>query len=82
MISGTSHRLYKMLVDKYSQAEVSIILEVCEFLSKKVQKQKAEGFKNFHPLYEEFYLAFMPGLRCQGSDWGTQQAGALCTADG
>ncbi|MBM4764165.1 DUF1878 family protein [Bacillus sp. B15-48] len=53
---------YLIIENSLSQEEADRILMNCENLSKDLQKQKAEGFVYFHPLYKQFKLFLEPKL--------------------
>jgi hypothetical protein len=63
MVKGTNLKFDCLIVERsLTQKEASDILIFCEKLSKELQKQKAEGFVHFHPLYNEFQAAMQPKL--------------------
>lgn len=63
MVSHSKDEFYKLIIEKsLSQEEVGRLLEVCERMSKEMQKQKAEGFVHFLPLYKDFETALEPRL--------------------
>ncbi len=47
---------------KLSRRDVQSIYELCERLSKEMEKQKAEGFVTFSPLLTQFRQALPPNL--------------------
>ncbi|TCN27974.1 DUF1878 family protein [Mesobacillus foraminis] len=64
MVKETNLGFYRLIVEKsLTQTEVNDLLLACENLSKDLQKQKAEGFVNFHPLFDKFNAILPPKLR-------------------
>jgi Protein of unknown function (DUF1878) len=46
---------YRLVIENgLTEHEVEAFNLLCENLNKKMEKQKAEGFINFHPLFSEF----------------------------
>lgn len=66
MVESTSLKFDYLIVEKsLSQKEADNILKYCESLSSKFQKQKAEGFVYFHPLYHELTKFLEPKLKAE-----------------
>ncbi|WP_108671913.1 DUF1878 family protein [Peribacillus acanthi] len=54
MLGEVKEQLYVLIIKKnLSKKETEELLELCEELSNKYKKQKAEGFLNFYPLLQE-----------------------------
>ncbi|MEH7180809.1 DUF1878 family protein [Neobacillus vireti] len=55
MLAAPNLDFYRLVIEKgISEQEVQAFNEICEDLNKKMEKQKAEGFIHFHPLFIEF----------------------------
>lgn len=64
MVKDNNQKFYSLIIEKsLTQKEVSDLLEACDNMSKDLQKQKAEGFLHFHPLYDKFNAVMPPKLR-------------------
>ncbi|MGM9924042.1 MAG: DUF1878 family protein [Bacillus sp. (in: firmicutes)] len=54
MLKHSDEQLYYLIiVNNLSKQETDSLLTACETLSKKMQKQKAEGYVTFYPLLNE-----------------------------
>ncbi|WP_404431915.1 DUF1878 family protein [Sutcliffiella horikoshii] len=53
---------YLIMRGKLSRREVQALNQLCEELSKEMEKQKAEGFVTFSPLLIQFRQALPPDL--------------------
>ncbi|XKE54619.1 YhaI family protein [Sutcliffiella horikoshii] len=53
---------YLIMRGKLSRREVQALYQLCEDLSKEMEKQKAEGFVTFSPLLIQFRQALPPDL--------------------
>ncbi|MGD6992777.1 DUF1878 family protein [Sutcliffiella horikoshii] len=53
---------YLIIKGKLSRREVQALYQLCEDLSKEMEKQKAEGFVTFSPLLIQFRQALPPQL--------------------
>jgi hypothetical protein len=63
MVKGTNLKFDCLIVEKsLTQKEASDILLFCEKMSIEMQKEKAEGFIHFHPLYNELQAVLQPKL--------------------
>jgi Protein of unknown function (DUF1878) len=57
MLGDVKEELYVLIVKKnLSKYETEELLKLCEEMSKKFKKQKAEGFLNFNPLLQELKI--------------------------
>ncbi|WP_071459074.1 DUF1878 family protein [Bacillus massilinigeriensis] len=66
LIKDSSYPFYEYILRQtLSEEEVSRIMKTCERLSKEFQKQKAEGFVHFHPLYKDFCESLAPRLEAE-----------------
>jgi Glu-tRNA(Gln) amidotransferase subunit E-like FAD-binding protein len=55
MLSAPNLEFYRLVIENgISELEVQEFNKLCEDLNKKMEEQKAEGFVNFHPLFNEF----------------------------
>ncbi|MFP7295711.1 DUF1878 family protein [Neobacillus niacini] len=55
MISDPNLELFRLVIENgISEQEVQTFQKLCEDMNKKMEEQKAEGFINFHPLFNEF----------------------------
>jgi Glu-tRNA(Gln) amidotransferase subunit E-like FAD-binding protein len=55
MLSAPNLEFYRLVIENgISELEVQEFNKICEDLNKKMEEQKAEGFVNFHPLFNEF----------------------------
>src|SRR3954452_13719254 len=55
MLAAPNLEFYRLVIEKgITEQEVQAFNEICEELNKKMEKQKAEGFIHFHPLFIEF----------------------------
>jgi hypothetical protein len=55
MISSPNLEFYRLVIENgISEIEVQEFNKLCEGLNMKMEEQKAEGFVNFHPLFNEF----------------------------
>ncbi|MFE8700230.1 DUF1878 family protein [Cytobacillus sp. FJAT-54145] len=63
MVTDNQHDFFKLVI-KYSldQKDVESFHKLCEHMSTELEKQKAEGFVYFHPLYEEFRRNLHPNV--------------------
>lgn len=54
MLKHSNDQLYYLIIIKnLSKKETETLLDICEDVSKKFQKQKAEGYVTFYPLLNE-----------------------------
>lgn len=54
MLKHSKEQLYYLIISKdLSKGETEALLELCELLSNKYEKQKAEGYVTFYPLLTE-----------------------------
>ncbi|WP_042349661.1 DUF1878 family protein [Bacillus massiliigorillae] len=54
MLKFSNDQLYYLIILKnLSRQETEALLDVCESMSEKLQKQKAEGYVTFYPLLNE-----------------------------
>lgn len=54
-LGGTEHQFTKLVVESnLSEQETESFYSLCEEMHKRMEEQKAEGFLNFHPLFQEF----------------------------
>ncbi|RDU35300.1 hypothetical protein DRW41_18625 [Neobacillus piezotolerans] len=54
-LGGTEHQFTKLVVqNNLSEKETESFFSLCEEMNKRMEEQKAEGFLNFHPLFNEF----------------------------
>lgn len=66
MVKETNLKFDCLIVEKsLTRKEANEILVFCENLSIEMEKQKAEGFVHFHPLYNEFQRALQPKLNAR-----------------
>ncbi|KAA9031648.1 DUF1878 family protein [Niallia endozanthoxylica] len=62
MNQTTKYALNKLIIEKgMGEREVQRLFEVCDMLSKELEEQKAEGFVNFHPLFNKFTMKLQTG---------------------
>lgn len=62
MNQTTKYALYKIIIDKgITEREVQRLFKLCDELSKELKEQKAEGFVNFHPLFNKFTMKLQSG---------------------
>jgi Glu-tRNA(Gln) amidotransferase subunit E-like FAD-binding protein len=55
MLAAPNLEFYRLVIENgISELEVQEFNKLCEGLNKKMEEQKAEGFVNFHPLFNEF----------------------------
>jgi hypothetical protein len=55
MLSAPNLEFYRLVIENgISEQEVHAFNKLCEEMNKKMEEQKAEGFINFHPLFDEF----------------------------
>ncbi|WP_045519870.1 DUF1878 family protein [Neobacillus niacini] len=55
MLAAPNLEFYRLVIENgISEQEVEAFDQLCENLNKKMEEQKAEGFINFHPLFNEF----------------------------
>jgi len=55
MLSAPNLEFYRLVIENgISELEVQEFNKLCESLNMKMEEQKAEGFVNFHPLFNEF----------------------------
>ncbi|NWQ41178.1 DUF1878 family protein [Bacillus sp. EB106-08-02-XG196] len=55
MLSAPNLEFYRLVIENgISEQEVQAFNKLCEEMNKKMEEQKAEGFINFHPLFNEF----------------------------
>ncbi|WP_019240383.1 MULTISPECIES: DUF1878 family protein [Bacillus] len=63
MLKETNQPLYYfIIVNNLSRSETEHILEICEMMNKKFQKQKAEGYVTFYPLLQELQANISPSI--------------------
>jgi hypothetical protein len=66
MVSNNRNGFYKLVIEKsLDKSDVEQFYKLCEELSVELEKQKAEGFVYFNPLFEEFKLNLHPKLDCK-----------------
>lgn len=66
MISRSNDDFYRLIIEKsLGEEEVKQFQKKCEVLSIKLEKQKAEGFLNFHPLFKEFNMILPPQTQAE-----------------
>ncbi|MEH6943548.1 DUF1878 family protein [Bacillus sp. JJ722] len=54
MLKHSNDQLYYLIITKnLSKLETETLLDICEKMNKKFQKQKAEGYVTFNPLLNE-----------------------------
>ncbi|WP_394233256.1 DUF1878 family protein [Niallia oryzisoli] len=57
MNQTTKFAFYKLIIEKgIGEREVQKLYNLCDELSKELKEQKAEGFLNFHPLFNKFSM--------------------------
>ncbi|WP_059173288.1 DUF1878 family protein [Bacillus sp. FJAT-27445] len=62
-LESTDYQFTKMIVaNNLTQRETDEIYTLCEKMNKLMEEQKAEGFLNFHPLFQEFSVSLSPKL--------------------
>lgn len=55
MLKNSNDDFYKLVITySLSEEEVEAFYDFCEKLNNDFENQKAEGFVNFHPLFEKF----------------------------
>ena len=63
MIGHAEMHLYYLIVHKnLSRKETEELLNLCDTLNKKIEKQKAEGYVTFSPLLTELNNRLMPQI--------------------
>ncbi|WP_158587383.1 DUF1878 family protein [Neobacillus notoginsengisoli] len=62
-LDRTPYELNKLVIaNKLSEKEAGQFFTLCEKMHKLMEEQKAEGFLNFHPLFNEFSSLLTPKL--------------------
>ncbi|WP_053365480.1 DUF1878 family protein [Bacillus sp. FJAT-27245] len=63
VLGGTKYQFTKLVVESnLSERETNEFFLLCEEMNKRLEEQKAEGFLNFHPLFQEFLSLLSPKL--------------------
>lgn len=66
MITNSEDQFYKLVIEKQlNKADVEQFYTLCDKLSKELEKQKAEGFVHFDPLFDMFKLNLHPNLHAE-----------------
>jgi len=66
MVTDTPFKLYHLIIKKnLTKEETERLLQLCDSLSVKLQKQKAEGFVTFYPLLTELKANLQPTISCK-----------------
>jgi len=66
MAASSNAQFDKLIIEKgLGKNEVQAFYKLCEYMSKEMEDQKAEGFVNFHPLFEKFNEQLHPNLQIE-----------------
>lgn len=66
IILNNKNHFHKLIIEKsLNRRDVEEFYKLCEEMSIEMEKQKAEGFVYFHPLFEEFKLRLHPNLHVE-----------------
>lgn len=64
MAASSNNQFDKLIIERgLGKKEVQAFYKLCEVMSKELEDQKAEGFVNFHPLFEKFNKELHPNLQ-------------------
>ncbi|WP_419888764.1 DUF1878 family protein [Neobacillus niacini] len=66
LLTAPNLEFYRLVIENgVSEHEVEAFNQLCEHLNKKMEEQKAEGFINFHPLFNEFLYCLPENLNAK-----------------
>lgn len=67
MLDESEKDFYKLVIKhSLSEKDVNEFFKLCDRLTLELEKQREEGFVNFHPLYDEFIKSI--DLRLNGNE--------------